>query len=136
MGREAAIRAVAPWLYQIRGPRVPQPGGGLFLGWLCSPDTPRQPFWLRRGASLHPRLGLVFLPPPASASTRPRTHPPAGLRCFLCLLLFAISSMCWLPPLPGATASAPPGPGPPRAPRPVGCELQAGGLLWLCRWKV
>lgn len=112
MGREAAIGAVAPWLHQIRCPHIPKTGGRLFLGWLCSPDTPRQPFWLHRGVSPHPRLGLVFLPrrhphPPVPAPTLP---PASGLPlppalCHLIHLLAATAA--------AATASPPPVPGPP-----------------------
>lgn len=131
MGKEPAIGAVAPCSQKIRCPHVPWTGvGGVSTGAGCPAPAPlTSPSAPSRHLSA-PLAQACFPSPPASASTRPRTHPPAGLCRFHCLLPFAISSICSLPPPPRATASPPPVPSPPQAhpcpPAPWGASRRRG----------
>lgn len=105
-------------------------GGGVSTGAGCPAPAPlTSPSAPSRHLSA-PLAQACFPSPPASASTRPRTHPPAGLCRFHCLLPFAISSICSLPPPPRATASPPPVPSPPQAhpcpPAPWGASRRRG----------
>lgn len=135
MGKEPATGAVAPCSQKIRCPHVPWMGG-VSTGAGCPAPAPlASPLAPSRHLSA-PLAQACFPSPPASASTRPRTHPPAGLCRFHRLLPFAISSICSLPPPPRATASPLPAPPKPaRAPRRRGVPAGGGGLPWLCRWK-
>lgn len=94
MGREAAIGAVAPWLHQIRCPHIPKTGGATVPGLVVQSRHPSPALLDASRCFSAPPAQACFPSLPASASTRPRTHPPAGL-C-------ASSASCSLPSHPSA----------------------------------